>query len=30
MLLYMLLLLSIGVIGDAISNAVQALLGLFK
>ena len=29
MLLYMILLLSIGVIGDAISNAVQALFGLF-
>ena len=29
MLLYMLLLLSIGVIGDAISNAVQALFALF-
>ena len=30
MLLYMLLLLSIGVIGDAISNAVQALFALFS
>ena len=30
MLLYMILLLSIGVIGDAISNAVQALFALFK
>ena len=29
MLLYMILLLSIGVIGDAISNAVQALFSLF-
>ena len=29
MLLYMILLLSIGVIGDAISNAVQAFVGLF-
>ena len=29
MLLYMILLLSIGVIGDAISNAVQALFNLF-
>ena len=29
MLLYMILLLSIGVIGDAISNAVQALFALF-
>ena len=29
MLLYMILLLSIGVIGDAISNAVQAFFGLF-
>ena len=29
MLLYMVLLLSIGVIGDAVSNAVQALFGLF-
>ena len=30
MLLYMILLLSIGVIGDAISNAVQALFALFS
>ena len=30
MLLYMILLLSIGVIGDAISNAVQALFALLK
>ena len=30
MVLYMILLLSIGVIGDAISNAVQALFGLFS
>ena len=30
MLLYMILLLSIGVIGDAISNAVQALIALFS
>ena len=30
MLLYMILLLSIGVIGDAISNAVQAFFALFK
>ena len=30
MLLYMLLLLSIGVLGDAVSNAVQALFGLFR
>ena len=30
MLLYMVLLLSIGVIGDAISNAVQALFALFS
>ena len=29
MLLYMILLLSIGVLGDAISNAVQAFIGLF-
>lgn len=29
MLLYMILLLSIGVVGDAISNAVQAFFGLF-
>ena len=29
MMLYMILLLSIGVIGDAVSNAVQALFGLF-
>ena len=29
MFLYMVLLLSIGVIGDAISNAVQALFSLF-
>ena len=29
MLLYMILLLTVGVIGDAISNAVQALFGLF-
>ena len=29
MLLYMILLLTVGVIGDAISNAVQALIGLF-
>ena len=29
MLLYMILLLSIGVIGDVISNGVQALIGLF-
>ena len=29
MLLYMILLLCIGVIGDAISNAVQALFSLF-
>ena len=28
MLLYMILLLTVGVIGDAISNAVQALIGL--
>ena len=30
MLLYMILLLSIGVIGDAVSNAVQALFALFS
>ena len=30
MLLYMILLLTIGVIGDAISNAVQALFALFS
>ena len=30
MLLYMILLLSIGVIGDFLSNAVQALLGIFS
>ena len=30
MLLYMILLLSIGVIGDAISNMVQALFSLFS
>ena len=30
MLLYMILLLSIGVIGDAISNAVQVLFALFS
>ena len=29
MLLYMILLLSIGVVGDAVSNAVQALFALF-
>ena len=29
MLLYMLLLLAVGVVGDLVSNAVQALLGLF-
>ena len=29
MLLYMILLLSIGVIGDFVSNAVQALIQLF-
>ena len=29
MLLYMLLLLSVGVVGDLVSNAVQVLLGLF-
>ena len=29
MLLYMILLLAIGVLGDAVSNAVQALFGLF-
>ena len=29
MLLYMLLLLAVGVVGDMVSNAVQALLGLF-
>ena len=29
MLLYMILLLSVGVIGDMLSNAVQALIGLF-
>ena len=29
MLLYMILLLSIGVVGDAISNAVQAFFALF-
>ena len=30
MLLYMILLLAIGVLGDAVSNAVQALFALFK
>jgi hypothetical protein len=30
MLLYMILLLSIGVVGDLLSNTVQALLGLFR
>ena len=30
MFLYMILLLTVGVIGDAISNAVQALIGLFS
>ncbi len=30
MLLYMILLLSLGVLGDAVSNAVHALFGLFK
>ena len=29
MLLYMILLLTVGVVGDAISNAIQALIGLF-
>ena len=29
MLLYMLLLLAVGVLGDAVSNAVQAFIGLF-
>ena len=29
MLLYMILLLAVGVLGDAVSNAVQALIGLF-
>ena len=30
MLLYMILLLSVGIIGDLLSNAVQALIGLFR
>jgi hypothetical protein len=30
MLLYMILLLTIGVIGDAVSNAVQALFALLS
>ena len=30
MLLYIILLLTVGVIGDAVSNAVQALIGLFN